>query len=176
MTKRLSGHTTLERQTFRTNRTLEYFSEKELTLQTGRGPDLWHLVIAKELVDNALDACEGKEILPEVHVKVNAKEISVSDNGTGLGRDVVQGVIDYTVRVSTKDNYLSPTRGALGNALKSVLGIPFVLSKGEQGQVEIISRGECHTIDVCVDRIVRQPRINLQTAPDVVVRNGTASP
>ena len=51
--------TTLERATFTTSRLLDFFSEKELTAQTGHGPAQWPLVILKELADNALDACEG---------------------------------------------------------------------------------------------------------------------
>lgn len=164
---------TLTRQTFRTSRELEYFTQKELTLQTGHDPGRWHLVIVKELVDNALDACEGAGILPEVCVQASADAISVTDNGAGLGRDLVQGVIDYTVRVSSKDAYISPTRGAQGNALKTLVAMPYVLSECERGQVEIISRGEWHTIDVSIDRIAQRPRINLHTAPDGIVKNGT---
>ena len=50
--------TILARQVFQTSRLLEYFSEKELTLQTGHEPEHWADVILKELLDNALDACE----------------------------------------------------------------------------------------------------------------------
>ena len=48
----------LDRATFTTSRALDFFSEKELTAQTGHGPAEWPLVILKELADNALDACE----------------------------------------------------------------------------------------------------------------------
>ncbi len=50
---------TLERTTFRTSRLLEFCNQKELTTQTGHGPDDWPLVILKELVDNALDCLRG---------------------------------------------------------------------------------------------------------------------
>src|SRR5262249_44636399 len=48
----------LRRETFRTSRLLDFCSHKELIAQTGHRPDAWPLVLLKELVDNALDACE----------------------------------------------------------------------------------------------------------------------
>jgi DNA topoisomerase VI subunit B len=50
------------RTAFSTDRTLEFFTESELTTQMGYGRQLWPLVIAKELIDNALDACETEAI------------------------------------------------------------------------------------------------------------------
>ena len=75
---------TLTRQTFRTSRLLEYFSEKELTLQTGHEPERWPEVVLKELVDNALDAAESHGILPEIVVTVANDTIVVHENGPGL--------------------------------------------------------------------------------------------
>ena len=57
---------TLERTTFRTSRLLEFCSRKELIAQTGHEPDAWPLVVLKELVDNALDACEEAGIAYEL--------------------------------------------------------------------------------------------------------------
>jgi DNA topoisomerase VI subunit B len=54
----MAAVSTLERTTFRTSRLLEFCSRKELVAQTGHEPDAWPLVVLKELVDNALDACE----------------------------------------------------------------------------------------------------------------------
>ena len=48
----------LERTTLRTSRLLDFCSRKELIAQTGHQPDSWPLVVLKELVDNALDACK----------------------------------------------------------------------------------------------------------------------
>ena len=106
--------TMLQRRNFQTSRLLEYFTEKELTLQTGHEPDRWPEVILKELLDNALDACETHGILPEIRVTTGDGAIRVQDNGPGLSADVVRGVIDFGVRVSSKDAYISPTRGAQG--------------------------------------------------------------
>ena len=46
----------LERTTFHTNRSLDFCNEKGLITETGHEPELWPLVVVKELIDNALDA------------------------------------------------------------------------------------------------------------------------
>ena len=48
----------LQRATMRTSRLLDFCSRKELIAQTGHQPEAWPLVVLKELIDNALDACE----------------------------------------------------------------------------------------------------------------------
>ncbi len=48
----------LARVTLSTSRLLDFCNRKELIAQTGHQPDAWPLVILKELIDNALDACE----------------------------------------------------------------------------------------------------------------------
>ena len=53
-----SAATKLHRTAFRTSRLLDFCSRKELIAQTGHQPDDWPLVVLKELIDNALDACE----------------------------------------------------------------------------------------------------------------------
>ena len=64
------------------------------------------------------------------------------------------------MRVSSREAYVSPTRGAQGNALKTILAMPFVLSGGERGSVEIIAaRGMRHRIDFAVDQIRQTPAI-----------------
>jgi hypothetical protein len=49
----------LKRETFTTSRLLDFFSEKELIAQVGHPVRDWPLMVVKELIDNALDACEG---------------------------------------------------------------------------------------------------------------------
>jgi hypothetical protein len=48
----------LERTTFTTSRAMEFVTEKELQMQIGHDRDLWPIALAKELIDNGLDACE----------------------------------------------------------------------------------------------------------------------
>lgn len=164
---------TLTRQMFRANRTLEYFTEKELTLQTGHAPERWPDVVLKELVDNALDACEEAGLAPDIRVTLDREGLGVTDNGPGLPADLVPAVLDFSVRVSSKDGYVSPTRGAQGNALKTVLATPYVLSGCQMGEVVIRSQGQRHQIRVTVDRLAQEPRITCAVAADRVVRTGT---
>jgi DNA topoisomerase VI subunit B len=60
----------LKRTSFTTSRSLDYFSRKELITQVGHSIELWPVVILKELVDNAIDACEEAGNPPVVKVTV----------------------------------------------------------------------------------------------------------
>src|SRR5262245_54794543 len=152
----MAGTPKLQRTAFRTSRLLDFCSRKELVAQTGHQPDVWPLVVLKELVDNALDACEDAGIPPIVTVTADQHGIRVTDNGPGLPPEVVEGVLDFTVRVSSREAYVAPDRGAQGNALKTILAMPFVLD-GERGRVEIEARGHRHGITMRVDRLRQQP-------------------
>jgi len=55
----LQQRKTFKRETFTTSRLLEFFTEKELTMQIGFSRPGWAIALLKELIDNALDACEG---------------------------------------------------------------------------------------------------------------------
>jgi DNA topoisomerase VI subunit B len=163
----------LDRVTFRTSRLLDFASKKELTAQTGHRPDAWPLVILKELVDNALDACEDAGVPPEVLVTVDETGITVEDNGPGIPAETVKGVLDFSVRVSSREAYVSPTRGAQGNALKTILAMPLVLD-GERGRVDVSARGIRHEITMAVDRLRQEPVIAHEEREDPLVRTGTA--
>ena len=71
----------LERATFRTSRLLDFCSRKELIAQTGHQPEEWPLVLLKELVDNALDACEEAQVAPEIAITVNGHGVTVAAVG-----------------------------------------------------------------------------------------------
>jgi len=109
---------TLQRTIFETSRLLDFASEKELTAQTGHDPEDWPLVVLKELVDNALDGCEEAGIAPEVSIVVDDQGITIGDNCPGIPAEAVRGILDFSIRVSSRGAYVSPTRGAQGNALR----------------------------------------------------------
>jgi DNA topoisomerase VI subunit B len=163
----------LQRETFHTSRLLDFFSEKELTAQVGHGKADWPLVVLKELVDNALDATEDAELAPQVTVKVNEGGITVADNGPGIPPEAVAGILDYSIRVSSREAYVSPTRGAQGNALKTNIAMPFVLD-GKVGRVSIASRGVRHEIAVRVDAIRQVPVIDHHPVNDRRAKAGTS--
>ena len=122
----------LERTTFRTSRLLDFASEKELIAQTGHRREAWPLVIFKELVDNGVDACEEAGIAPLITVTVDKSGVKIADNGPGIPAETIEHILDFSVRVSCREAYVSPTRGAQGNALKTIVAMPFVLD-GQRG-------------------------------------------
>jgi DNA topoisomerase VI subunit B len=163
---------TLERTTFRTSRLLAFCSRKELVAQTAHEPDVWPLVVLKELMDNALDACEEAGITPEIDVQVEPGAIAVIDNGPGMPPETVTDILDFSNRVSSREAYVAPDRGAQGNALKTILAMPFVLD-GAAGHVEIRAHGLCHHIAFTVDALRQTPVIH-HRHEECDVRNGTS--
>lgn len=141
------------------SKTLEYFSEKELSLQIGSSREQWPQILVRELIDNALDACEASGIAPKIVIDQDAEYISVKDNGPGIPPDVVARIIDYTTRTSSNALWPTPSRGQLGNAMKCLLAVPFVWN-GDEGLVEINSKNIKHTIRITLNQIKREPVID----------------
>lgn len=142
----------LQRQVFEISRAAEYFSAKELQAQTGQLAENFAAVVLKELVDNALDACETAGVTPEITIEVSGQDvisIAVADNGPGLPPETIRRILNFNTRTSDKAAYRSPSRGAQGNALKTILGIPSAL--GSQEPVIIESQGVRHTIRAGTD-------------------------
>jgi DNA topoisomerase VI subunit B len=161
----------LNRTTFATSRLLDFCSEKELVAQTGHRREAWPMVIIKELMDNSLDACEEAAVAPEVSIVVDDHGITVKDNGPGIPSDTIAGMLDFSIRVSSREAYVAPDRGAQGNALKTIVAMPFVLD-GEVGEINIQAQGIRHAIKFRVDHIRQEPVIDhAQDHGDV--NNGT---
>jgi len=163
---------TLIRETFTIDRTLDFFSEKELQMQIGHPRNWWLVAMVKELIDNSLDACETAGILPEIEVTVEPDAVSVKDNGPGLPAKVIEQSLNYMIRVSDKSHYVSPTRGQLGNALKCLWAVPFVMN-GDSGQIDVVTSGKHHRIEVGVDRIAQKPKLCHTIENDSFVKYGT---
>ena len=100
--KSITSSKELKRTSFSTNRALDYFSRKELITQVGHSIELWPVVILKELVDNAIDACEESGVAPVVKVEVTTEGISVQDNGHGIPPKAIVGICDFNVRQSSR--------------------------------------------------------------------------
>src|SRR5262245_23102871 len=173
----------LTRVAFAISRLMEFCSEKELVNQTGHNVEDWPLVILKELFDNALDAAEESEIPPEIEIIV-AKDgtITVADNANGIATETIKAILDYNIRVSSREAYVSPTRGAQGNALKTILAMSYVLDRESDfreavndeavGITLIETRGELHRIEFKVDHVNSQPKLNHTVTP-CTFRRGT---
>jgi hypothetical protein len=113
-------------------------SLQTLTQKAGISRDHLGALVAKELVDNALDAVEGRD---DANVRVgylSDDAFYVEDDGDGI--DPAQLHVLFSIRrpmTSTKLLRL-PTRGALGNGLRVVAGA--VLASG--GNLIVYTRGQ----------------------------------
>jgi hypothetical protein len=152
----------LERITFRTSREMDFFSERELVTQTGHERREWPLVIVKELMDNALDACEEADVPPAVEVTADGAGIAVRDNGPGLPEATLRAAMDFSVRVSNRDAYVSPCRGAQGNALKTLLPMPRVVNPDE-GRVVVTANGVRRTVRCGIDQVSQRSVVTHDT-------------
>jgi DNA topoisomerase VI subunit B len=144
---------TLERQVFTVSRAAEYFDASELEKLTGQPRRGFAAVVLKELLDNALDAAETAGKPPQLEVTVSRSEglltLAITDNGPGMSAELVQRILDFNTRTSDKKVYKTPTRGAQGNALKTILGLPFAL--GAKAPVVIEANGQRHAVFAHVD-------------------------
>src|SRR5262249_8878102 len=117
--------TVLQRTMFETSRAQEYFDAKELQAQTGQPIFNFAGVVLKELVDNAVDACVTAGRAPEIEIVAELDDdqiqLSVSDNGNGLPPETLSRILNFNTRTSDKAAYRTPTRGAQGNAFKTIV-------------------------------------------------------
>jgi DNA topoisomerase VI subunit B len=157
----------LERQTFTTSRLAEFTSVDALITSTGHHPEEWSLLILKELTDNGIDNAEAIGVAPKIEITVSGDGITITDNGGGIAPDVVERILDYAVRTSSTEAYASPTRGQQGNALQTVLAIPFALH-GKRGETIIETGGVKHTIIFEIDPVRRTPAILPVREPGLV--------
>ena len=164
----------LRRVPFTVSRLMEFCTRRELVNQTGHDYPEWPLVVLKEALDNSIDAAEEAEIAPVVSIAVNGTKIAITDNGPGIPAKTIDGILDYSVRVSSREAYVSPTRGAQGNAIKTILPMAYVLNErlGEEacGVTVIEAHGIAHHIAFSVDHIKQEPRIEHTTRPSKIVR------
>ena len=95
----------LERVAFRTSRLLDFVGRRELTAQIGHGIETWPLVVLKELLDNALDSAEESGIGPAIAIAVSTDpgSITIADNGPGIPVKTITDILDYSVRVSSRE-------------------------------------------------------------------------
>ena len=134
----------------------EFLELRALQAQTGQHVDAFGDVVVKELLDNALDAAETASREPVIEIATRTDDnrditfVTVSDNGAGISSDIVTRLLDFDRLVSDKARYRSPTRGAQGNAFKTLLGIPYALGVAEPVVIE--SAGVRHELRVTLDR------------------------
>src|SRR5579864_205609 len=129
------------------NREFDFVRLDGLRRATGRPPHEWDLYILKELLDNALDADEvewRKDVTkpPRIQVcieyipvpELNSQQLSIEvSNRAAFPVEQVPDIFDTKRYTSRKAFIKGLTRGALGNALKTLLGIPYVMHNRTAG-------------------------------------------
>jgi hypothetical protein len=109
-----------------------------LAQKAGVSRDRLGAVVAKELVDNALDAVEG---CADAEVRIGLLEedtFYVEDSGAGIDPASLAELFSIRRPLTTSKLLRLPTRGALGNGLRVVAGA--VLASG--GALMVSTRGE----------------------------------
>jgi hypothetical protein len=143
----------LPRVTFDIPRAIEYFDLGALESMTGQTRGRFADVALKELLDNALDAAESAGVAPVVHITIRRKgrwlRLVIADNAGGLTEETVSRILNFQSLVSDKAAYRSPTRGLQGNALKTIIGIPYAL--GSCRPVVIEALGKRHIVRPDID-------------------------
>ena len=145
---------------FKISRLMEFCSERELVNQTGHGAYEWPLVCAKELAGQRPRRRRGgRGRAGHLDRRSTEDKIVIEDNAGGIDADTIASVLDYTIRVSSREAYVSPTRGAQGNALKTILAMGYVLTR-EAGQCRRGGRGDDRrgAWARAPDRVPRRPR------------------
>jgi hypothetical protein len=120
---------------FSFNREFDFVRPDRLCRTTGRPSHEWDFYIIKELIDNALDADEGhwlKDLhqYPDLKIRIEytAKQLFVEvRNRSVFPAELIPEIFATQQYTSRKAFVKGLTRGALGNALKTLLGIPYAL-------------------------------------------------
>jgi DNA topoisomerase VI subunit B len=162
------------RKTFLIPRASEFVSKDELAKLIGHAPDNWLEVALKEVVDNALDDAEEHGLAPVIEIAVDtaACTIIIADQGSGFDPETVAALANLTVRVSSRASYVSPSRGAQGNAWQTLIAMPYALDPDEPGDVVIEAGGITHRLSVEADPVERVPRV-VHEWERSTVKNGT---
>jgi len=135
------------------HREFDYLQLHWLEKTTGRPSHEWDLYIIKELLDNALDADERwtreRSGTVELTVDLYYRHIEVLDihsldiavfNRAPFPTDLLSAIFDLTAYTSDKSHYNYPSRGQQGNALKTLLGIPYALRHFSYGDYAYIRK------------------------------------
>lgn len=163
---------------FSINREFDFVRLEGLRRATGRPAHEWDIYIIKELIDNALDADDtlwqqDPSIFPDVKIWIEyihiperqARQLFVQVQNRALFPvDQLDDVFATQKYTSSKSFTKGLTRGALGNALKTLLGIPYALHNRATGDWQ----PELKPMSIICQEIEYQPRYHVdRTAQEI---------
>lgn len=168
---------------FSFNREFDFVRLDGLRRATGRPPHDWDIYIVKELIDNALDADDAMwrdESTRLPTIQINIEYIRVPEcrtaqlfvqvsNNASFPIEQIPSIFATQWYTSRKAFIKGLTRGALGNALKTLLGIPYALRNRVAGDwapelkpLSILSRGKEYLPRYAVDSLSQSIRFEYE--------------
>jgi len=181
---------------FSISREFDFVRLDGLRRATGRPPHEWDIYIVKELIDNALDADEAlwhkdPEQPPRVRVRMEYIKIPEPEslqllvrvsNSAKFPVDQIEDIFATQWYTSRKAFIKGLTRGALGNALKTLLGIPYALRNRLAGDwspdlkpLSIVCNGTEYLPRYVVDSTAQTIRLECETKEDKPVEGTLVS-
>ncbi|MBL7080774.1 hypothetical protein ISS39_10665 [Candidatus Bathyarchaeota archaeon] len=141
------------------SRGLDYVNLDELRKRTGiqtREVLKWAI---NEMLCNSLDT-DATEITIKARTVGDFDEVTVSDNGsTRITLEDVKLILDFSNKASSKRGLLQVSRGAHGNALKSLFGYGYVLAEEAEltpPEAHVSSHGETFGIRISPNRVSQE--------------------
>lgn len=105
------------------SRGIEYFNNLQNLI--GLSLDRWQEVIVKELMDNSYDAVDQLDH-KQITVTCTDTLFSVCDNGGGIPAAALGDIYNFNIYVSSKRHTRTVSRGAQGNALKTIIALCYL--------------------------------------------------
>ncbi len=136
------------------------------------------LTTIKEAVDNALDACEEAEILPDIEVKIEELEappsptkpgrykVTITDNGPGIVRRQVENIFGKLL-YGSKFHRLKMSRGQQGIGI-SAAGMYGLMTTGKPMVIHTKpnKKKPAHHIELAMDTSKNQPEVSVDIETD----------
>jgi DNA topoisomerase-6 subunit B len=136
------------------------------------------LTTIKEAVDNALDACEEAEILPDIEVKIEELaappsatkpgryKVTITDNGPGIVRRQVENIFGKLL-YGSKFHRLKMSRGQQGIGI-SAAGMYGLMTTGKPMVIHTKpnKKKPAHHIELAMDTSKNQPEVSIDIETD----------
>jgi hypothetical protein len=127
--------------TFSQNQYEDYLTLNGIVNRTGIAKEDSYTFVLKELLDNAVDEVEKSNnplVEAEISIRNNALYIVVRNlnesNKVVFSKAKLDSIFNLSKFISSKRGLFRISRGALGDAMKYILGIPYALAKELHGE------------------------------------------